>query len=165
MKRLLLIGTVMSAMVASATMAASNKPRQHLIPSTNAYLRSLYGNWNNVIFGKDVTKFPIVVFFQDPLATATFQGGYTDVAAAAAAININTFLLISGHGGVDDWPESFGGDVGELADLKTNNLYVIGGYYVPYNCDSPICSIPMTTAIFPSLQFCRLRPRTALRPT
>ena len=149
MRSLLLIGATISTLTAFDAGAASSKPQHHriaaqhhLIPGSNPYIRSLYGQWSNVIFGADDTAFPIAVFFQDPLATPTFYGSYANVAAAVAGTGMNTFVLMSGHDGLNDWPETFGGDVGELAAIKSNGLYVIGGVYVPYNCDSSITCNP-----------------------
>jgi hypothetical protein len=63
---------------------------------------------------------PIVVWDQAPNG-GNIPSRYTDQAQAFAAMGVNIFV------GMNDWPESFGRDDGQLAAAVAAKMYVIGG--------------------------------------
>jgi hypothetical protein len=98
------------------------------------------GPWQNPNF------FPIAVWWQAPTKVAPY-GTYTSLPAAAAGIHINTFMAMSGIVKPFTWPEYYGRDLGELAALKANNLYMIGGRNTPYLQNTSANSIASMLAL------------------
>jgi hypothetical protein len=86
------------------------------------------------------------VWWQAPLKTGNY-GAYTSLASAAAGTNINTFMAISGILKPFTWPEYFGRDMGELAALKANNLYLIGGRNTPFLQNASANSVASALAL------------------
>lgn len=68
------------------------------------------------------TYFPIAVWLQNPISTATTNGA--NLAEAAANEKINLFEGINSGGG---WPEAFGNDNGELRAVQAAGLHIIAG--------------------------------------
>ncbi len=85
--------------------------------------------------------FPLAVWWQQANGTG-HSGPYPTNAAAAAAAHMNIML---GQGA--DWPEQFGADQGELAAIKQNGLYVVGGINVPWNQNTSNLSVASILAL------------------
>jgi hypothetical protein len=109
-----------------------------LFPS-GASAGSIYAQWPNGP-PQSPNFFPISVFWQNPTATGK-SGSYPTIGAAAAGMGINVFL---GEGG---WPENFGADNGELENIKSNNLYLIGGMWTPYSSNTGPLSVASVLAL------------------
>ena len=113
-----------------------------LLPGT-ASAASIYAQWPN---GPPQTPgfFPVAVWWQNPALTGK-SGSYPTIAAAAAGMGINVFL------GEGNWPERFGGDLGELEAVKANNLYMIGGISTPSTENSSAQSVASVLALAQSI--------------
>jgi hypothetical protein len=109
-----------------------------LMPSA-ARAASIYAQWANGP-PQNPNFFAISVWWQNPAVTGK-TGSYASVGAAAAGMGINVFL------GEGNWPESFGADQGELEAAKSNNLYIIGGIYTPYNENTSPQSVASVLAL------------------
>jgi len=109
-----------------------------LIPSA-ASAGSIYSKWPNGP-PQNPAFFPISVWWQNPAVTGQ-SGSYSTIGAAAAAMGINIFL------GEGNWPEQFGADQGELEAVKSNDLYLIGGIYTPYNENTSAQSVASVLAL------------------
>ncbi len=90
--------------------------------------------------GSPLTKksfFPIAVSLQNPTYIGTAGNASILLAKAAHQAGVNIFHGLKGIGTSPTWPESFGSDMGEIAAIAGNDLYVIGGTDVPFNTEDP----------------------------
>jgi hypothetical protein len=114
-----------------------------LLGGTGAHAGSLYAQWQNGP-PQSAKYFPLAVWWQSPLETG-HSGIYPTIVKAVAGENFNTMM------GLSPWPENFGADYGELAAIKANNLYVIGGYNTPYNENTSAQSVASVLALAKSI--------------
>lgn len=110
---------------------------------SGASAASIYSQWANGP-SKSPSFLPVAVWWQNPAVTGQ-SGSYPTIGAAAAGMGINVIL------GVGGWPEEFGADKGELEAAKSNNLYVIGGIYTPWNTNTGPQSVASVLALAQSI--------------
>lgn len=85
--------------------------------------------------------FPLGVWHEVPNQVGGYSGSHANLAAAAAAMGLNFFNVIP------NWPASFGSDTGELAAIKSANMYTVGGKFVDYSSGTTATSVPSILAL------------------
>jgi len=85
--------------------------------------------------------FPVLIWDEDPAQTTGVPAGKANIAAAAQAIGVNTFL------GIENWPSGFGVDGGEMAAVKAATMYLIGGKTIDYASGTTATSVPSILAL------------------